>query len=293
MLKNTDEKAVIKKITEWAESKPDIRAVLLTSSRANPNATLDEFSDYDVIFVTEDINPYLEDEKWLGDLGKVLMIYRDPIRFEYGFERFTRVTYYWDYLRIDYTAWPIGLLQHIASITELPSYLDDGYKILLDKDNLAKGMKPPTYLAFMPKPPMEKEYLEIIDNFYNEAMYVAKSIRRDNIFAIKLNMDHWMKQVYLRTMLEWLMEIENGWNVKTSAFGKGLKKLIKPKLWAELESTYVGAGKEENWEALFKTINLFRKIVDEVGKSLHYAFPADMDCRVMEYLQKVKEKKLP
>src|SRR4030042_3415277 len=100
-------------------------------------------------------------------------------------------------------------------------------------------MQPPTYQAFIPKPPTETEYLEINDNFYNEVMYVAKSIRRDNIFAIKLNMDHWMKQVYLRTMLEWLMEIEHGWNVKTGAFGKGLKKLVRPELWEELETTYV------------------------------------------------------
>jgi aminoglycoside 6-adenylyltransferase len=102
-----------------------------------------------------------------------------------------------------------------------------------------------------------------------------------------------MKQVYLRTMLEWLMEIENGWKIKAGIYGKGLKKLVTPELWTELESTYVGAGKKENWEALFKTINLFRKIASKVEKSLHYTFPADMDSRVMEYLQKVKSGKLP
>jgi aminoglycoside 6-adenylyltransferase len=287
-MKNTDEKAVIKKITEWAESKPDIRAVLLTSSRANPDAIIDEFSDYDVIVAVDDIRLYLYDESWLEDFGKVLMVYRDPVRFEYGFKRFTRVTYYWDYSRIDYTIWPVGLLQYVAGMTELPPYLDDGYKILLDKGNIAKEMRPPTYQAFIPKPPTEKEYLEIIDDFYNEVMYVAKSIRQDNIFAIKLNMDHWMKQAYLRTMLEWLMEIENSWKIKAGAYGKGLKKLIRPELWEELESTYVGADKGENWEALFKTIFLFSKVAREVGEKLGYPYPEDMEKRVVEYAQKVK-----
>ncbi len=288
-----DEQTVINKLVTWAEGKPDIRAVILTSSRAKPNATLDEFSDYDVIFVAEDIKPYLEDENWLDDYGKVLVVYRDPVHLEYGFERFTRVTYYRDYSRIDYTLWPAGLMKHVASMPRLPDYLDDGYKILLDKDNLAKGIKPPTYRAYIPKPPTSKEYLEIIDNFYNEVMYVAKSIRRDNIFAVKLNMDHWMKQAYLRTMLEWLMEIENGWKVKIGVYGKGLKNLTRPELWAELESTYCGADKDENWVALFKTINLFSRIAKEVGKGLGYDYPEELETRVLEYLQKVKSGELP
>jgi aminoglycoside 6-adenylyltransferase len=292
-MKNNDEQSVINKLIVWADSKPDIRAVLLTSSRANPNAKLDAFSDYDVIVTVKDIKPYLDDESWLEDFGKVLMVYRDPVRLEYGFGRFTRVTYYWDYARIDYTIWPVGLLQHITGLPELPPYLDDGYKILLDKDNLTKEMQPPTYQAFIPKPPTQKEYLEIIDNLYNEVMYVAKSIRRDNIFAIKLNMDHWMKQAYLRTMLEWLMEIENDWNVKIGAFGKGLKKHLKPELWTELKATYVGAGAEENWDALFKTIGLFRKAAKEVGAKLGFAYPEEMEARVTEYLQKVKTGELP
>jgi aminoglycoside 6-adenylyltransferase len=287
-----DNDNVIDRLIKWGNQRPDVRAILLTSSRANPKAVIDEFSDYDVIVAVKDIKPYINDESWLGDYGKVLMVYRDPVHLEYGFERFTRVTYYWDYSRIDYTLWPTGLLKHMTEMTELPPYLDDGYKILLDKDNLTKEMKPPTYKAYIPRPPKEKEYLEVIDNFFNETMYVAKSIRHENIFAIKLNLDHWMKQAYLRTMLEWLMETENGWEIKVSAYGKGLKKRLKPELWAELKSTYVGAGTEENWDALFKTIVLFRKVAKEVGNRLGYTYPNEMDSRVVEYLKKVKSGKL-
>jgi aminoglycoside 6-adenylyltransferase len=153
MLKNTDEKAVIKKINEWAESNPDIRAVLLTSSRANPDATLDEFSDYDVIFVAEDIKSYMENESWLEEYGKILVIYRDPIEVIFGFEKFTRVTQYESGLKIDFTLWPVGLLKHVAGMEKLPDYIDDGYKVLLDKDGLTRGMKAPSFRAFVPKPP--------------------------------------------------------------------------------------------------------------------------------------------
>ena len=49
-----------------------VRAMLLTSSRADPKAHLDLFSDYDVILVVTDIHPFFEDRTWLQDFGQVL-----------------------------------------------------------------------------------------------------------------------------------------------------------------------------------------------------------------------------
>ena len=67
-----------------------------------------------------------------------------------------------------------------------------------------------------------------------------------------------------------------------------MKKRLKPDIWLELESTYVGAGLEENWGALFRTVALFRKVAIEVGDHLGYTYLYDLDRRVMEYLRKVK-----
>jgi len=35
---------------------------------------------------------------------------------------------------------------------------DAGYLVLLDKDHLTDGLKPPTYTAYIPTPPTEIEY---------------------------------------------------------------------------------------------------------------------------------------
>ena len=56
----------------------------------------------------------------------------------------------------------------------------------------------------------------------------------------------------------------------------------------ELESTYVGAGEQENWDALFKTIALYRRVAIEVGHHLGYSYPHELDRRAMEYLRKVQ-----
>ncbi len=49
---------VIRHLVEWADGRPEVRAMLLTSIRAIPNASIDAWSDYDVILVVTDIHPF-------------------------------------------------------------------------------------------------------------------------------------------------------------------------------------------------------------------------------------------
>jgi aminoglycoside 6-adenylyltransferase len=292
MLKNTDEKAVLEKIIKWAESKPDIRAVILTSSRTKPNAELDEFSDYDVIFVAEDIKHYRENENWLNEYGEVLGVYRDPVETRFGFERFIDVTQYESGLKIDFTLWPVPLLKHVAGMEKLPDYIDDGYKVLLDKDGLTRGMKAPSNNAFVPKPPTEKEYLQFVEEFLSNVPYAVKYIRRGDIFPLKSMMD-FMRQEKLGKMLEWKVETEHDWSLKSGNYGQGLQKYLSPEILQELEESCVGFKPDDNWEALLKIIKLFSKVAKVVGKRLGYTYPQDMEKRTMAYLQKVKNGELP
>ncbi len=89
-------------------------------------------------------------------------------------------------------------------------------------------------------------------------------------------LDYDMKHVYLRQMLEWRVETEHGWAVPVGFLGKGLKKRLPPDIWRELEQTFAGAGLEDNWEALERTLALFRRVGVEVGARLGYRYPDDL-----------------
>jgi aminoglycoside 6-adenylyltransferase len=132
------------------------------------------------------------------------------------------------------------------------------------------------------------EYQAAVEVFLLEATYVAKLLWRDDVVAAKHILDHFMKQEHLLPMLEWRMEMDHQWSVKPGPYGRGLKRWLRPDLWAELESTYTGAGLEANWEAMFRTVALFRRVAIEVGDHLGYAYPQDMDRRTVAYLQWVK-----
>ncbi|MEJ7678971.1 MAG: aminoglycoside 6-adenylyltransferase [Segetibacter sp.] len=60
---------VLKEIINWAIKNQDVRAVILTGSRADPNAIADLFSDYDIeIVVIIQVN-FLDNVQWLSFLG--------------------------------------------------------------------------------------------------------------------------------------------------------------------------------------------------------------------------------
>jgi aminoglycoside 6-adenylyltransferase len=235
-----------------------------------------------------DIHPFHEDDRWLQDLGPVLVVFRNPIELEHGFDCFGFITHYVDGTKIDYGFYPVEFLRWAARQPRLPDDLDNGYVVLLDKDGLTEGLPPPSYSAYLPTPPAERDYRAVIDEFFNDAAYVAKNLWRDNLFGVKLSLDHIMKFQCLRRMLEWRTGIEQRWSARLGTYGKGLKRHVEPGTWSELERTYVGAGAEENWEALFRTVDLFRKVALEVGTALGYAYPHDTDRKVTEHLTRVR-----
>jgi aminoglycoside 6-adenylyltransferase len=282
-------------LTQWATTRPSIRAILLTSTRAIPTAYTDLLSDYDLILIVQDIHPFVSDPSWLNGFGEVLVAYWDPIYPNpiFGDDECGNVVQYVDGLKIDFTLWPVALLQQIVAAPALPTELDAGYRVLLDKDHLTSSMHPPTFAAYAPKPPTATIYQTLINDFLSGAPYVAKCLWRDELLPAKWCLEADMKHVYLRQMLEWRVAIDSNWLVPVGALGKGLKKRLPPEIWAALEQTYVGAERAENWQALASTMALFRQVAIEVGAQLGYEYPEDLHQRVGAYINQIKQLRQP
>ncbi len=283
-----DADRVLKHAVAWGQARADVRAMLLTSTRTMPGSPVDRFSDYDIILAVTDVAPYFADREWLEDFGRVLVVYRDPIKQVHGLDSFACITQYEDGTKIDFTLWTAGILARIAADPTLPDALDVGYAVLLDGEGLARGLAPPTHRAHIPAPPTQAEYFTLVEELFHEATYVAKHLWRDDLLPAKYSLDYAMKHVDLRRMLEWKIEVDAGWALKPGAYGKGLKRRLDAATWAELERTYTGASLQDNWEALFRTIDLFRKVAIEVGERLGYAYPGALDGRAVAYLRRVR-----
>lgn len=261
---------------------PRIRAVVLTSSRARPGGPVDLLSDYDVILAVSDVERFLRDDEWLRHHGEPMVRWGDKGRL-LGQPTCFRGVVYTDYVKIDYSIWPVELLTLVAFCDPLPDCLDVGYRVLLDKDGAAASWRRPTYRAHIPDKPSESEFRALVEEFWWDATYVAKSLWRGDIAFARWILEDGLRAGALRRMLEWRIEVEQGWSMKPGVRGRGLQRLLPPGYWAALDQTYTGAGTDESWLALNGTAELFRQAAKEVAAALGYGYPADVDGKVSEY----------
>ena len=58
----------------------EVEAIALSGSRTNPQATKDEFQDYDVVYIVDDLEELISDLSWLDQFGNRLIEQHNRIR---------------------------------------------------------------------------------------------------------------------------------------------------------------------------------------------------------------------
>jgi aminoglycoside 6-adenylyltransferase len=265
-----------------------VRAVVLTSSRARADGPVDALSDYDVVLVVSDPAALTADEGWQSAYRRPLARWGDEHEL-FGLPFSFLGIVHDDWTKVDYMLWPEELLERIADAKTLPDVLDVGYRVLFDRTGITERWPPPTYRAHIPSPPTQAEYDALVEEFWWSASYVAKGLWRGEIVFAKFALDVDMKLGVLRRFLEWKIEIASDWSVKPGAYGRGLERLLDPETVAELAATYVGSGVEENWQALFATTALFRRVATEVADALGLSYPQELDETASAYLAGIRE----
>jgi aminoglycoside 6-adenylyltransferase len=281
------QKDILGKLIAWAEAQPSIRAMILTSTRARPDGLVDALSDHDVILAVTDVGEFTTSNAWMHGYGRPAAQWGDQHDL-LGAETFFRGVVYDDGAKIDYMIWPDSLLERVAEADPLPTQLDAGYRVLIDKDHHTSRWPTPTYTAHIPPRPTAEEYRALVEEFWWSSTYVAKALWRGEVIFAKFALDHDAKHEAVRRMLEWRIELDHGWTLKPGAYGRGLERLLPPSIWNEFAATYVGANIEENWAALFATTDLFRKVATEVGNALGFEYPVEVDETITAHLEAVR-----
>ena len=280
------EEEMFGQLLDWAKNNEEIRTIILTSSRANPNAFKDMFTDYDFELFVKDLRPFLISDKWLENFGTIIK--RVPLKAVENECWITRLVLYEDGTKIDFQISTNESVNKLANKTQLPPEYDNGYKVLLDKDKLTKDIKPPTYTAFITKKPTEEEYSEIMNSFWGDTAYVANSLWRDELYFVKFMLDNIIRFNYLQKVIEWYLGVKYDWKINPNKCGRWFKRYLDKPTWEELEKTFVGANIEDNWNALYKIADLFSRLSKEVGENLGYTYPLEYENKIREYLLKVK-----
>lgn len=284
---------VLDAIVEWAENSPEIRAVILTSTRARADGPVDELSDYDVILAIADPSKFADALDWQASIGKPLVRWGDQDEL-LGQRTFFRGVVYDDFLKVDWTIWPDALLEAIAARERLPPELDHAYRVLFDPDGRTREWASPTFTAYVLHRPTEGEYRAMLEEFWWGTTYVAKALRRGELFfASSFMLEHDLKLIALLRMLEWRIGAEHNWSWVPGVYGRGLERHLDDATRGALAGTYAGLEADAVWNALFGLIELFRGVASEVASALGHEYPVDLDKRVTAHLQRERARPRP
>ena len=284
-MKVRDEK--LEQIIHWAEKNPDIRAVLLTSSLVNPYAPVDDFSDLDVELVFKNRASYESGNEWIWLFGDpISMIEEDDSVFE-G-KHSMKMVLYKDHVKVDFKLYQLKEFIQETNEENLPEDCDVGYKVLLDKDNLTKNLKPPTYQSIMIQKPTEKEFQQLMNDFWWDTTYVAKCLKRGDIFYAKFMSENILRTDYIVPLIEWYIAGNQEWNnITTNKHGRLFKKYLSDDLWSRVESTFSGSDIEENWKALFAFADLVHELGTSLAEKLNFIYPVKLENDIRNYLKEV------
>lgn len=244
-----------------AKSDGRIKAVYMNGSRTNEKVPKDIFQDYDIVYVAEDTESFIEDKGWIKIFGEILYMQYPDENPNYPSDKKNSYGYLMQFAdgnRIDLTIQSVNYaLQHIKE--------DKLCKILLDKENILPETEAATDCQYWVKKPTEEQYLAACNEFWWCTNNIAKGLWRKEIPYVQ-DMTNYCVRPQLITMLNWKAGILTGWSVSTGKSSKYLYKWLSEEEWQMLLATYFDGNVDNAWKAVFSMCGLFENTARFVGE---------------------------
>jgi len=274
---------LLEKIINWAEKKAGISVLILSGSLA-AKGKKDSLSDYDIAVYGNDFD-FIDNDDWIKDIDDYLVCIHD--QFELFHRQIpTRLTILNEGTKIDFSFHPLALLDKLVNQEKLPDAYNIGYRILLDKENLAEKMPPPSFHGFRISKPSANDFELNYKEFWFETYHVAKYLSREDLWTANLRASAAKK--WLLQMIEWNHAAKMKWNFSPKNDGKNMKSWTDKKIWKDLSDCFGRFDKKDGWKALEKTTKLYRKIAIKTAAHLHYKYGQKLDDGIIDFMKQLK-----
>ena len=217
----------------------EVEAIALSGSRTNPQAPKDEFQDYDVVYIVENLNDLLSDLSWLDQFGMRLIEQHNVL----GHRRLYLMLFE-DGNRIDLTLCP---KEHIQEWVDSEA----SFRVLKEENGLFEAYQP-NAKRYWTAPPSEEEFAASCNEFWWVSTYVVKGIRRNQLIYATDHLYGICQQELLK-VLAWQVTSDRG----AVDIGKNYKYLFH----------YLPAEKEKEFSALLD-LSSFDKITQSLFSTM-------------------------
>ena len=278
------EKQIISLIFSIAKSDERIRAVILNGSRTNKNLVKDEFQDFDLIYVVNELESFKIEANWIDIFGKRIILQKpnsmklDGPASKIREDEIVYLMLFEDLNRIDLT---------LIEVKNKSKCKDSLNKILLDKDGLFETNQEPTDRDYWIIKPTQKEFTDCCNEFWWVSTYVVKGLAREELIYAKEMLENPVRQMFMK-MLSWNIAFDFGFKINLGKFNKFLKQHIDIDLWTQILKTYPDLNKVNIWESLLLMSELFDKVSKELSEKLELNYNIEEANNLKKYLQKME-----
>lgn len=264
--------ALQQRVITWTEQQEPIRALLLVGSQARRDHPADEWGDLDLMLFCRDHERYMADTSWLDTIGAVWVCMP---HFTGGGDPELLVVFEGGH-KVDFVFIPEAALAEMGSSGVLHGVYHRGYAVLLDKDGMAAQLPACPFSPPLQEVPSQAEFTAAVEHFWYGALYVAKQIRRRQLWSVKYR--DWTMKETLLTMLEW--HARSTRQVDTWHDGKFIGEWTDAQSWDALHQAFGRFDAADSWRALLATLSLFRRLASETAQQWQYMYPALLDERI-------------
>lgn len=271
--KYRSQEQMLRLISQTAKS-IQVEAVAMSGSRTNPKAPKDEFQDYDVVYVVDDLDNLTSDLSWLDQFGTRIIEQHNVLG-----NRRLYLMLFEDGNRIDLTLCPTEYIQEWVDS-------EADYTVLKDEKGLFVPYSPNPQ-RYWTSPASAIDFEKACNEFWWVSAYVVKGIcRKQAIYAT----DHLygICQQELLKVFAWQVASDRG----EVDIGKNYKYLFQY-LPAEKDKEFSNlldfSCSDKVTQSLFATTQLFHREAQILAQKMGFAY----DKEVAEKMMRYAEEKLP
>ena len=251
-----------------------VEAVAMSGSRTDTNAPKDDFQDYDIVYLVDNLENLTSDLSWLVQFGNRLIEQHNILG-----NRRLYLMLFEDGNRIDLTLCPKDHMQEWVDS-------EAGFTVLEDKKGIFETYSPSPE-RFWIHPASETDFEKSCNEFWWVSAYVVKGIRRKQVIY---STDHLygICQQELLKVLAWQAASDRG----RVDVGKNYKYLFNY-LPAEKEKDFSNlldfSSLEKITQTLFATMQLFHQEAQNLAQKMGFKYEKEVAEKMIEY---AKEKLL-
>ena len=247
-----------------------VEAVAMSGSRTNQKTSKDEFQDYDVVYVVENMDELITDLSWLDRFGKRIIEQEVTL----GHRRLYLMLFE-DGNRIDLTLCPKDRIQEWVDS-------EAGFTVLEDPNGLFEPYSPSPQ-RFWTNPASAIDFENACNEFWWVSAYVVKGICRNQIIYAIDHLYGICQQEFLK-ILAWQVASNRG-KVDIGKNYKYLFNYLPAEKKKEFSNLLDFSSIEKITQSLYATMKLFHQEAQSLAQKMGFNYDREVAEKMIQYAE--------